>query len=228
MLAALTQPTAFWHLLTRLGEAQILLPAALLTLFALCRRAESRPLLGWWAAGLAGAVLMTTVSKVAFIGWGLGWPAMNFTGISGHAMFAAAVYPLLLGALANGAPTVSPRLSSSMRHGALACGGLLALLVGVSRVVVGAHSSSEVVAGLLLGGCVSAGALAWQRVPAQRISPLVPAAALLWLALAPTHAPASNSHASVTQLALALSGHSRPFTRGDMLKSLRASHKVQH
>ena len=42
----------------------------------------------------------TTASKVAFIGWGLGLSALDFTGISGHAMIASAVYPLLLGTLA--------------------------------------------------------------------------------------------------------------------------------
>jgi hypothetical protein len=38
----------FWHLLTRLREAQILLPAALLAALALLRRPDARPLAAWW------------------------------------------------------------------------------------------------------------------------------------------------------------------------------------
>ena len=30
------------------------------------------------------------------IGWGIGWAPLDFTGFSGHAMFAAALMPLLL------------------------------------------------------------------------------------------------------------------------------------
>ena len=47
---------------------------------------------------------------------------------------------------------------------ALGAGCAVALLVGVSRVVVGAHSVSEVMAGLLVGGIVSAGALSLAQI----------------------------------------------------------------
>ncbi len=97
---ATTQP--FWLLLTRLGEAPILLPAAMLALWALSRHAAGRRLALGWLGSLGSAVFLTTATKVAFIGWGLGWPAIDFTGISGHAMFAAAVYPLLFGTWAPG------------------------------------------------------------------------------------------------------------------------------
>lgn len=157
------------------------------------------------------ATLLTTASKVAFIGWGVGWPALNFTGISGHAMFAAAVYPLLLG-------TLSSRAGPTGRRLAVIAGSLLALLVGVSRMVIGAHSGSEVLAGLLLGRAASAAALALIRLPADLISPLIPAAVALWLALTPAHAPPSQTHSMVTQLSLKLSGHATPYTRADMLR----------
>lgn len=142
----------FWPLLTRLGEAQILLPAALVAAFALQRRPEGRPLALWWLLLIATAALLTTASKVAFIGWGIGWPELNFTGISGHAMFAAAVYPLLLGTLASRLPPLARQL-------AIGAGCALALLVGLSRIKVGAHSGSEVLAGLLVGAVASALAL---------------------------------------------------------------------
>jgi hypothetical protein len=85
-----------WHVITRLGEAQILLPVALLATLPLWRRPGARPLAIRWVALLSLAVLVTTASRVAFIGWGIGWAELDFTGISCHAMFATAVYPLLL------------------------------------------------------------------------------------------------------------------------------------
>jgi membrane-associated phospholipid phosphatase len=207
-------PWHFWHLVTRLGEAQILLPAALLATLALLRRTDARRLATWWFAALSAAVLLTTASKVAFIGWGIGWPEMDFTGISGHAMFASAVYPLLLGTLASHAPPAGRRL-------AVVAGFALALLIGISRVVVGAHSVSEVLAGLLVGGTASAMALAAAKLPTALIGPVVPAVVALWLVFMPVQAPVSRTHAWVTRLALLLSGHPRPHTRSAMLRDLR-------
>jgi membrane-associated phospholipid phosphatase len=207
-------PLQFWHLLTRLGEAQILLPAALLALVTMLRHPDSRSLAAWWMALLGLAAFVTTASKVAFIGWGIGWPELNFTGISGHAMFAAAVFPLLLGTLASSAPRAG-------RHLAIVVGCALAALVGASRVVVGAHSVSEVLAGLLVGGAASAASLALARLPNRLISPVIPAVVALWLALVPLKAPASRSHSLVTKVALTLSGHERPYTRNAMLRELR-------
>jgi membrane-associated phospholipid phosphatase len=210
----------FWHLLTRLGEAQILLPAALLALIVLLRHAEGRLLAVWWMALLGIATLLTLFSKVAFIGWGWGMASLNFTGVSGHAMVAAAVYPLMLA-------TLAAQARSGLQNMALALGCALALAVGVSRVVVDAHSVSEVIAGLWLGGLASG--LAWRQVhmPRARFRPVVAAVVALWLAVMPLHAPASQSHEFVTRLALKLSGHSVAYTRRDMLRSARASWQGQ-
>jgi membrane-associated phospholipid phosphatase len=199
----------WWQLLTRLGEAQILLPAGALAVLALLRQAPSRSMAIRWLAALAVAAGLTTASKLAFIGWGLGWPGLNFTGVSGHAMFAAAVYPLLLGTLAPRRPRVLPVL-------ALALGALLAGLIGLSRLAVQAHSVSEVVAGLALGAAVVAVALGQMHLPTLRISPWVPVTAAVWLFIMPAHAPPSQSHALVTRLALAVSGHPLPYTRADL------------
>lgn len=207
---ALLTPTLAhgWHLFTRLGEAQILLPAAALVVLHLWRQPEGPALLRRWLGGLAAAVLLTTASKVAFIGWGLGSAALDYTGISGHAMFAAAVHPLLLGALV---PGDRPRA----RRAAVLLGALLALGVGVSRVVVQAHSWSEVIAGLLLGGAVGSVALGLGQLHLR--VPLWPAPLLLaWLASTATLAPPSPTHSMVTRLALAVSGHARPCTRADL------------
>jgi membrane-associated phospholipid phosphatase len=202
----------FWHLLTRLGEMQILLPAALLAMLTLLRRSDSRPLAVWWLVFLLAAAGLTTASKLAFMGWGIGSAALDFTGISGHAMFAAAVYPLLLGTLASHAAPAGQRL-------AVAAGFVLALLIGISRLQVGAHSDSEVVAGLLLGAAASAGALMLTRLPQAVIGPVLPALVAAWVLVMPLQAPPSQSHGLVTKLSLLLSGQQKPHTRASLLRA---------
>ena len=203
----------FWHLLTRLGEMQILLPAALVALVTLLRRPEARPLASWWIVFLLIATTVTTVSKIAFIGWGMGSAELDFTGFSGHAMFSAAIYPLLLSTLASHASPTGQRF-------AFAAGFMLAVLIGISRVEIGVHSASEVMAGLLLGGTASTLALTLARLPRAVISPIIPALIAIWLVIMPIHAPALQTHSWVTQLALKLSGNKTPYTRGDMLREL--------
>ena len=207
----------FWHVLTRLGEAQILLPLALLAGLAAMRLAPTRPRAVRWLVPLLVAAVVTTISKVAFIGWGIGQRAFDFTGVSGHAMFAAAVYPVLFDAMQGGAPHRARRL-------AVVCGCALALLIGISRVMVGAHSASEVIAGLLLGGAVSAMVLAQPRRAPLAVGTLPGIAAALWLVLMPLHAPAARTHATVMQFASLLSGHTKPHTRAEMLRGPTRTH----
>lgn len=199
----------FWHIVSRLGEAEILLPATLALCWWLARRAELRPLVRRWLAWIALAAIVTTASKVAFIGWGIGSSALNFTGISGHAMFAAAVYPSFLYSMA---ATRSP----GWRRLAWLAGCALALLIAVSRVVVGAHSWSEVAAGLLVGGLVSA-SVSWVAEKPQAAPPIwLPLGLACWLAITPAQAPASLTQDMVTRLALSLSGRSHPYTRAQL------------
>lgn len=201
---------SYWHLLTRLGEVQILLPAALLAMLVLAHRADTRPLATIWLGLLGLTTLLTTASKIAFIGWGIGSAWLDFTGISGHTMFAAAVYPLLLG-------TLTSRLPPWGQKAAVAAGYALALLVGVSRLEVGAHSVSEVVVGLLLGGAASALAIASAGLPRARIGASLTVLVALWIVLTPVHVPPLQTHSLVTRLALSLSGSPVPHTRHAML-----------
>jgi membrane-associated phospholipid phosphatase len=215
----MTEPLAHnvdpvWQVLTRLGEAQILIPAALLMLLVLGARIQTRKLAFNWVALAMVAVLITTASKVAFLGWGLGLAEFNFTGFSGHAMFAAAIYPLL-------ALTVAPSTAPGGSRLAFALGAALALMVGVSRLVVGAHSGSEVVAGLLLGGTASALAVSRTNPSIARVHPAVPILLLVWFMAMPFKLPGSQTHTWVTRLALSLSGHDTPFTRSQLLTSVR-------
>jgi membrane-associated phospholipid phosphatase len=204
---------ALWNLVTRLGEAQILLPAALMTAGWFVWRDRSPRLAALWLGGIVVATLVTTASKVAFLGYGLGWAALNFTGVSGHSMFAAAIYPLTGVAISSAvAGLQAPRW---WRLG-LAAGVALALLVGVSRVAVEAHSWSEVVVGLLVGGTVTLVAARAERAPPVRHSLWLPVVVCVWLGSASPNAPPSPTHGWVTRLALTLSGRSEPYTRAEL------------
>ncbi|MBS0444943.1 MAG: phosphatase PAP2 family protein [Proteobacteria bacterium] len=210
-LAAARYPA--WHLITRLGEAQVMLPATFAVLAWFALRPNGRALAGWWFGLMSAAVALTTASKIAFIGYGVGIAGINYTGVSGHSMFAAVVYPLLFRVLASGSP-LRERI-------ALAGGIALAALVGYSRLVLGAHSLSEVLAGWALGGLATAAALWLARVPAVRLPAWLPLAVFTVVPLLVGSAPPSRSHDIVTRLSLAISGRSAPYTRAQMLRDAR-------
>jgi len=202
---------ADWSTLTRLGEAPILVPFVMLCALALALRPHGRDVAGWWSASFVVAALVTLATKVAFLGWGIGSAALDFTGVSGHAMCAAAVYPTLLSA-------VTRDRRRRWRVLAIGAGVVLALLIGWSRIVLGAHSASEIVAGLLLGGAAAALTLRFAsplspRLPALTL--IVPCAALLAV---PGPVSAQASHGTVVRLSLALSGRTVPYSRAQLLR----------
>lgn len=195
--------SAAWPLITALGDSLLLLP--LLAVLALAGAHDWRAVVRWGVAVActAGLVLL---SKIAFLGWGLGWPALDFTGFSGHAAMAAVVYPVALHAQGK-------HTAPAWRRIAALLGLLLAALVAVSRLALHAHSLSEVLAGWLLGAVASV----WVLWPG-RATPKV-AGWALWLGLALglsvlRWAPAQwRSHHLVEQLALMVSGREHPHTR---------------
>ncbi|RQO59779.1 phosphoesterase [Paucibacter sp. KBW04] len=197
-----------WFSLTRLGEAQILLPLVLLAALWLWWRAGERVFARRWLFWLCAAAGLTTASKLAFIGWGWGVEAWDFTGISGHAMFAAASLPGLAWVLSRGR-------SEWMQKWAVGLAFALAALIAYSRLEVGAHSPSESLFGFFIGSAASLMSL--RQAPALRLNPptWLPTAVLASLMLLPFHAPPSKSHDWVTRLSLQLSGRSLPFHRWD-------------
>jgi membrane-associated phospholipid phosphatase len=196
---------AFWITISVMGESRLVLPAAMIAMLFVAL-SERPPAVNWlWAFTMAAAIVL--VSKLAFLGWGIGWAAIDFTGVSGHSMVSAAVYPVLGYAVGNrytrGAGVV------------LGCAGvLLALLIGVSRLELGAHSVSEVILGLLIGGMVSGVALA--RWPVGRLglrAGVVVLAFVVSVTASRAVAPQVRTHDVVVALALALSGQDVPYTR---------------
>jgi len=137
-----------WIIITRLADTVVMLPAAALCLTWLLMGGATR-LAGWWCVLLSGGLIAVAATKIAYLGWGIGIPALDFTGISGHAMRATAVMPVLL-------CLVFINASRHVRVGAITAGMLSGVLIGVSRLMVHAHSPSEAVAGCVLGAVVSA------------------------------------------------------------------------
>ena len=203
----------YW--ITRFGEMGIVLPlAAALSIWMLLSARSLRPLLAWLLPfGLA--IFITSLSKIAFIGWGLGIAALDFTGFSGHSMFAAGVYPVLAYTLA-----AQWTRTRSIHRLAMLGGYALAALIAWSRIEIQVHSLSEVIAGFALGAASSAWAIAQMGPVAARPPPLRLRWAVLglvgWLSVMPLQAAPSRSHDMVTRLALELADHERPFRRADL------------
>lgn len=204
-----------WPWLTRMGEAQILLPLALAAAGWLAWHEHQRAVAWRWMATLSVAVALTTASKLAFMGWGIGLAAWDFTGFSGHAMFAAATLPLLGWTVLSG------------RRGGLLPGMLLATLVAWSRVEVHAHSLSEAVLGWMLGMAATLLALRGAQLLPRHMPLWVPGGVLALLMLTPLAAPRSMTHDWVTRLSLHLSGRSHPYTREDLHRRLDGNARLR-
>lgn len=148
-----------WQWLVAPGSAIYLVPLVLLAGAAVVLRDRSatRAVLRWWAA-VAGVCLLVAASKIAFYGWGTGVRAWDLTCFSGHTALSLAVWPVVLMLLA-------PQDSPGWRATAALAGTAFAGLIGYSRIPLGAHPVSEVIAGLLLGGLGAALGLQamWRR-----------------------------------------------------------------
>jgi len=202
-------PITAWAFVTRWGNAMLLLPLAAWIVVTLWFDGERGAAWRWaWSFGVA--LLLVLTSKIAFLGWGIGSRALDFTGISGHSTLAAAVLPMMAWWLTEAG-------SPSLRRASIAGAVVLAVVVALSRVFLSTHSVSEAVAGLALGSLA-----AWSAIPRSGHARIHTAmrwsAALLLLGFA-TVSPVGDSdeaHGLVARLALALSGHGAVYTR-DML-----------
>ena len=197
----------FWMIVTRCADTLVLLPIAAVCLaWFLCGRAWRMAL--WWCALFGLGLMLVVASKVAFIGWGIGIQALDFTGFSGHAMRATAVLPVVFYLAAE-------RATPQIRCTALLLGLMLGGMVGYSRLVLLVHSVSEVLAGCVLGGVVALGFI-WQAHPLSQpvryrgLIVLVLASLVLTPVLLTEPAPTEHW---LQKISLALSGHPQPFTR---------------
>jgi len=137
-----------WMALSALGGMSVTGPLGIAVAVWLLAGRTWRLSLSWCMLFGIG-LLLVALTKVAYYGWGIGIPEWKFAGLSGHAMRACAVYPVVFYLMFLKARPVA-------RHAALAAGVLFAALISFSRVPVLAHSMSEVVLGGGVGFAVAA------------------------------------------------------------------------
>jgi membrane-associated phospholipid phosphatase len=196
----------WWEYLSLIGSVAVTGPVGIAIAVWLLLGKSWRLSLAWCLLFCGGmAVVMAT--KIAFYGWGIGVAAVDFAGFSGHAMRAAAVYPVAFYLCLRG---VGPRAG----YRAAAVGVLLAVLISVSRVVVQAHSVSEALTGFLLGLAV-AGLFIWYVSTEGHlaVSRVLVAMCMPILLIMPLHGDAIHAERWIAQIAMLLSGHDRPFSR---------------
>ncbi|WP_158801698.1 phosphatase PAP2 family protein [Acidisoma sp. L85] len=192
--------------ITGVGDSAAMLPAgAGLMLWLVINGMRRDAVLLFAVLGAGAAVVLAT--KLAFLGWGLGIPALRFAGISGHAMLACSIMPIA-------AYFISRRAGVRTRIAAALLGFAVGVAIGISRVALSAHSWSEIVAGCALGGLVALVYLRFAWLPLRAAFnwwPIIGAGAtVLIAALAGVRAPSEHL---IVQMALHLSRHDEPYAR---------------
>jgi len=194
-----------WYSITRFGGAGLALPLAIAIALWLAFGYSWRMSM-LWLATIGAAIGVVTITKLAFLGWGVGIRELDFTGLSGHAMLSSAVYPVAMFLV-----LLSTR--PAVRFAGVLLGVAAGLAVGLSRVVLDAHSPSEAITGCIVGALAALLFIraAWNLEPG-RLSALPVAVSLVALTIA-LHDVRVPTQRWVTHIALKVSGHDRPFVR---------------
>lgn len=196
-----------WHDLTSAGDSALLLPL-LGWMFVWLVIPRSSRAEGWrWLIAVVACAGIVSASKLLFMAWGVGLPGLDYTGFSGHSALSALVWPSMAALLAR-------RGSAALQKTAVGLGVLLALGIAISRVLLKAHSISEVVLGCALGLALAGWFLLSRAVtpkPSPRALALLAGMAIL-LTLAFYGRVFPSQHV-LKQVALAISGRGQVFRR---------------
>ncbi|WP_431223042.1 phosphatase PAP2 family protein [Serratia sp. L9] len=199
-----------WHFLTFFGDSMLLLPCAAIIFIILMLSPASRKPTWQWMLLFGGVGAVVCISKLAFMGWGVGSRAWDFTGFSGHSALSASIWPVMLWLICG-------RFSSRVRRSMVIVGYLLAAAVGLSRWVIHVHSTSEVITGLILGFMVSSTFLLLQRgTPPPRLSYRKIAAALVLPVILINTGTAAPTQGLLERIAVTIAPVEKPFVRADL------------
>jgi hypothetical protein len=159
---------------------------------------------GYWLLLFAGALAVVGISKVAFLGWGTGIPALRFQAFSGHAAGVTAVFPVLFFLLLQRCPAPVAAIGAA---GGLALGAALAAVL----VTTGEHTAAEACAGWVVGAASSGAMLRIARTT--RTPPLVAGLALSLFAYGAVAWAMQQAQVGywMIKVALVLSGNRYPF-----------------
>lgn len=205
----------YWHtlhFLTYFGDSMLLIPTAIVMAGLIGWKNSDRRAVWYWALAFCTAGAVVSLSKVAFLGFGLGSATLNFTGFSGHTAMSATLWPVMLWLL-------SGRLSDKGRQIAVCVGYLIPVMVGVSRLLLSYHSTSEVVTGLILGFTLSTAFLVSQRrSQVQGFSAIQLCIVLLLPLLLLSHGRLATTQWFLQRISAEIAGIDHPWTRADLLK----------
>ena len=196
-----------WQTLTSAGDSAVLLPLiAWITLWLMIP--VSTRLDGWrWIVAVCVCGGGVTLSKLLFMGWNIGIPGLDYTGLSGHSAMSMLVWPTT-------AALLSRRTDVRWHALAIGAGVLFALGIAVSRIVLKDHSVPEVILGSGYGLIVCVGFLwgrpATQQVSARAIALFAGMGVLIALA---SYGRVFPSQHILKQVAMELSGHDKVFSR---------------
>ncbi|CUB00079.1 phosphatase PAP2 family protein [Thiomonas bhubaneswarensis] len=203
-------PHHLWIAITDFGDSAVLIPLAGVVVMWIAQRHGLRLAVLWGVLlGLdAGVVALT---KIAFMGWGIHPPGLDFTGLSGHSALSMLVWPTIGALLAAGQ-------GLAMRRVLTLLGFLLAAAIVMSRLAIDVHTPPEAALGALWGAALALLFL----VPLGRATPtrsalavwLLPLALALPLVL--TYGRIFPTNALLETVACALSGRAQPYTRADL------------
>jgi len=195
----------WWYSLSVIGSLAVTGPIGI-AITAWLVAGRSWRLTAIWLTLFGAGMALVVATKMAFVGWGIGVASVEFAGFSGHAMRAAAVFPVAGFLAFRSSPRPAPQLAT-------AAGVLLAVLITLSRVYVMAHSVSEAVTGCLLGLAVAAGFIWYASTENHLALSRVLVALCVPIFMVAPRAQPIPAESWITQAALYLSGHDKPYTR---------------
>lgn len=208
-----------WSDITHLGDAALVLPLLVVAMAGLAiqgpgqRRAALR-----WALIIATCLTLVAASKIAFYGWGTGIRRWNLTCFSGHTVSAWLAWPALLMLMA-------PARLRALRIALLVIGIAIAACVGWSRVPLGAHPVSEVIAGTLLGAPAAGWIIRalWNHAFDKRGIAMLIALVLALTVLTQAGLKRPHTEYWFQKLGIALSGNDRPVDRSRWRQALQTA-----
>jgi hypothetical protein len=186
-----------------IGNTAVMLPVAgAIAAWLVARRPWQLALC--WCLMFAAGLSIVALSKIAFLGWEIGIPSLDFQALSGHAFRAAAVIPVFFFVALQGT-------SMSWRAAGVVLGIAVCVGLGVLLVHFHFHTASEVIASSVLGSVVSLGFMRIAtKLPASRINRwAVPFSLIIFIVICGLK-PSSISHRLV-DVALYLSGRDHPY-----------------
>ena len=136
------------HLVTDLGDAALLLPASLVP-FGYFLYLRSRAGAFAWASAMGLCIALTILAKLSIMTCGDWFSIFDMRSPSGHTSLSAMFY-------IGGAVAISAQREQRISWLLLVGSALLVVVIASSRVLLSAHTASEVVLGLAIGGVSAA------------------------------------------------------------------------